>query len=78
MSAQLNDAMQITRERLNDVKNVWLELAQSKLTPYLSKAAADYAAALEKLPEPVGRFVKAKAAGAPAQAAGESTDGPSS
>jgi len=67
MNAELTDAMQITRERLTDVKNVWLELAQAKLTPYL-----------EKLPEPVGRFVKSKAAGAPAEVAGESADAPSS
>jgi hypothetical protein len=66
MSAELTDAMQITRDRLTDVKNVWLELAQTKLSSYL-----------EKLPEPVGRFVKSKAAGTPAEVAGESAHAPS-
>lgn len=66
MSTELTDAMHITRERLTDVKNVWLELAQSKLSPYLAK-----------LPEPVGRLVKPKVAGTPAEVAGESADAPS-
>jgi hypothetical protein len=67
MSAELTDAMQITRERLSDVANVWKELAQAKLTPYI-----------EKLPESVGRFVKPKVAGTPAAVAGGSADAPSS
>jgi len=66
MSAELTDAMQITRERLTDVKNVWVELAQAKLSLYM-----------EKLPEPVSRFVKPKAAGTPAEVAGESAHAPS-
>jgi hypothetical protein len=66
MSHELNDAMQVTRERLTDVANVWIELAQAKLTPYL-----------EKLPESVGRYVKPKGA-VPAEAvAGGSADAPS-
>ena len=76
MTAELTDAMQITRDRLTDVKNVWVELAQAKLTPYLSNAA-DYISAL-KLPEPVGRFVKQKATGTPVEVAGGSVDAPSS
>lgn len=68
MSAELNDAMQITRERLADVAHVWIELAQAKLTPYL-----------DKLPESVGRLVKPKVAGAPAaEVASGSADAPSS
>ena len=67
MSAELNDAMQITRERLSDVANVWKELAQAKLTPYI-----------EKLPESVGRFVKHKVAEPPAAVAAGSADAPSS
>jgi hypothetical protein len=66
MSYELNDAMQVTRERLTDVANVWKELAQAKLTPYL-----------EKLPESVGRYVKPKVAGPTEAVAGGSADAPS-
>lgn len=67
MSAELTDAMQVTRERLTDVANVWIELAQAKLTPYL-----------DKLPDSVGRLMKTKVAGTPAEVAGGSADAPSS
>jgi hypothetical protein len=66
MNAQLSDAMAVTRERLTDVANVWKELAQATLTPYL-----------EKLPESVGRFVKPKATGPAAEVTGGSADAPS-
>jgi len=65
MSAQLDDAMAVTRERLTDVANVWKELAQAKLSLYL-----------EKLPESVGRYVKPKVTG-PAEVVGGSVDAPS-
>jgi len=67
MSAELVDAMQVTRDRLTDVANIWIELAQAKLSPLL-----------EKLPESVGRFVKPKASRTTAEVADGSADAPSS
>lgn len=67
MSSELNDAMQVTRERLSDVANVWKELAQAKLTLYV-----------DKLPESVGKLVKPMIAGPAAAVAGGSADAPAS
>ena len=67
MSSELTDAMQVTRERLTDVANVWKGLAQAKLTPYL-----------DKLPESVGKLVKPMIAGPTAAVAGGSADAPAS
>jgi hypothetical protein len=66
MSSEMAHAMQVTRERLADVANVWKGLAQAKLTPYL-----------DKLPEAVRKVVKPMIAGTPAAVPGGAADAPS-
>jgi len=63
MSSDASEAIKITRERFSEVAHVWRTLAQSKLQTYI-----------ERLPEPVGRYVKSRLPGSQASAPSVGSD----